>query len=159
LVEIKAGSGNLTGAEITDALSKRFPKGLTIRSSAPRRVYAQADRGIFLEVVNYIKDELDFGHASMVSGVDLEDRIQAVYHFTSYPNNCCLMEMVVDLDRDEPEIDSITPLYGGADYHERETWDMLGIVFKGHPDLRRIFLPEDTKFHPLRKDFKLTEAP
>jgi NADH-quinone oxidoreductase subunit C len=159
LAEIEARSGKLTGVEIAQLLSEKFPEGLTIRSFEPNRVYSQVENGIFLELVTFMKEELDFDHCSLVSGVDMEDRIQAVYHLTSYVNNCCLMEIVVDLDHEAPEIDSITPLYGGANYHERETYDMLGIVFNGHPNLKRIFLPDDTKFFPFRKDFELKEGP
>lgn len=159
MAEITACSGNLTGLEIADSLAKRFPKGITIESASPKRIFARADRGSFLEICEFLKNEMAFDHASLVSGMDMIDRIQAVIHLTSYINNCCLIEIVVDLDREKPEIDSITPLWGGANYHERETYDLVGIVFRGHPDLRRIFLPHDTKFHPLRKDFKLKEAP
>ena len=159
MAEITACSGNMTGLEIADALSKKFEDGITINSASPKRIHSQVKKEVFLEVCRFMKNELLFDHASMVSGVDMIDSVQAVYHITSYINNCCLMEIVVDLDRDAPEVDSITPLWEGANYHERETYDMMGIAFKGHPDLRRIFLPEDTKFHPQRKDFKLKEVP
>jgi len=145
--------------DISNAIQQRFPSGLTVRSTATRRIYAQADREIFLELCEFLKGELDFDHNSLVTGVDMIDRIQAVYHLTSYGNDCCLIEITVDLDHDNPEIDSITPLWEGANYHERETYDMMGIVFKGHPDPRRMFLPEETRFFPQRKDFKLEEEP
>ncbi|HOQ25301.1 MAG TPA: NADH-quinone oxidoreductase subunit C, partial [Methanomassiliicoccaceae archaeon] len=58
----------------------------------------------------------------------------------------------VDLPHDEPVVDSVTPLWGGANWHERETYDMFGIIFKGHPNLKRLLLPEDYKFFPMRKD-------
>lgn len=159
MAEIVACDGDMNGIDISEALSKRFPEGLTIDSSAPKRIFAHADSEKFLEIVKYMKDELGFDHSSLVTGMDMGDRIQVIHHLTSYSNNCCLMEIIVDLDRDNPEIDSITPLYGGANYTERETYDMLGIVFKDHPNLKRIFLPEDTKFYPLRKDFKIKEGP
>lgn len=155
----RAGTGTLTGTAMAERMISRFPKGLSISSSSAKRIYCRADRAILLELCKYLKEELSFEHVSLVTGVDMMDRIQAVYHLTSYTNSFCLIEIVVDLDRENPEIDSITPLWGGANYHERETYDMLGIVFKGHPDLRRIFLPEDTRFFPLRKDFELRGGP
>jgi len=155
VVLFKACTGKLTGEEMAQKLKERFPEGLTVKGASPKRIYCEAKKEIFMELCKYLKDELSFEHASLVTGVDMMDKMRVVYHLTSYTNNCCLIEIVVDLDRDNPEIDSITPLWGGANYHEREAYDMLGIVFRGHPDLRRIFLPEDTTFHPLRKDFKL----
>lgn len=159
MAEITACSGSMTGLEIADALSKKFAEGITINSASPKKIYSQVDKEIFLELCKFLKNELHFDHTSLVSGVDRIDRIQAVFHITSYINNCCLIEIVVDLDHEKPEIDSVTPLWEGANYHERETYDMMGIVFKGHPDMRRIFLPDDTRFFPQRKDFKLKEVP
>jgi len=57
------------------------------------------------------------------------------------------------VDHDQPEIPSLTPVFGGADWHERETYDLFGIRFTGHPDPRRLFLEDDFPGHPLRKDF------
>lgn len=81
------------------------------------------------------------------------DRFQVVYHITSYVNKITI-EIVVDLPHDNPEVDSITPLWGGANWHEREAYDMFGIIFKNHPKLERILLDEDVQFFPMRKDFK-----
>ena len=80
------------------------------------------------------------------------DHFTVVFHLSSYTNHI-LSEVLVDIPRDDPTIDSITPLWGGADWHEREAYDLMGVIFKGHPDLRRIMMPEEFKFHPLRKDF------
>ena len=65
-----------------------------------------------------------------------------------------MLEVHVDLPRDTPTIDSITHLWGGADWHEREAWDLMGIVFTGHHNLVRILCAEDWEGHPLRKDYK-----
>ena len=73
----------MTGLEIADALSKKFPEGITINSASPKRIYSQADKEIFLDLCKFLKNELHFDHASLVSGVDRIDRIQAVFHITS----------------------------------------------------------------------------
>ncbi|NLI74398.1 MAG: NADH-quinone oxidoreductase subunit C [Euryarchaeota archaeon] len=116
-----------------------------------RRLYMTADRSILFELCKFMKNDLGFCHCSLVSGVDRCDRFQTVYHITSYASNITA-EIVVDLPHDEPEVDSITPLWGGANWHERETFDMFGIIFKNHPNLKRLLLPEDYKFFPMRKD-------
>jgi len=63
-------------------------------------------------------------------------------------------EVHTDIPLDDPKVDSVTPVWPGANFHEREAYDMMGIVFEGHPDLRRILLPDDFTFHPLRKNFR-----
>ncbi len=63
--------------------------------------------------------------------------------------------MKADLDPDDPRIDSLVPLFRGADWHERETWEMYGVEFDGHPGLRHLYLPGEFEGYPLRKDFPL----
>ncbi len=65
----------------------------------------------------------------------------------------------IKLDTENPEMPSLTEVWKAANYNERETFDMFGINFKGHPDLRRIYMPENFDYHPLRKDFPLTGIP
>ena len=79
---------------------------------------------------------------------------QVVYHITSYSNRI-VIQITVDLPKETPEVDSISLLYGGANWHERETYDMFGIVFKGHPKMERLLLPQDYQFFPMRKDFEV----
>jgi NADH-quinone oxidoreductase subunit C len=99
-----------------------------------------------------MKEGLNFEHASCVTTVDYMDHFTVVFQVYSWTNHI-LAEVLVDIPRDDPTVDSITPLWGGANWHEREAYDLMGVVFKGHPDLRRIMMPEEFKFHPLRKDF------
>jgi NADH-quinone oxidoreductase subunit C len=94
-----------------------------------------------------------FEHCSMITAVDWKDRFDIIYHITSY-KHALLLEMRTVLPHEKPEVDSVASIWGGADWHEREAWDLMGIVFKGHPNLKRILLPQDWKGHPLRKDYK-----
>ncbi|WP_329609986.1 NADH-quinone oxidoreductase subunit C [Microaerobacter geothermalis] len=98
-------------------------------------------------------EELAFDYLSNLLGVDYEKHMETVYYFYSYKNRQPLA-VRVKLDREKPEVDSITSLWSGANWNERETYDLLGIVFKGHPNLSRILLPEDWVGYPLRKDYQ-----
>jgi len=138
---------------IVDSVQRSFPQA-EVEKIGRARVRVKVESESFLALCRYIQGELGFDHVSSVTGVDLMDRIQAVYHISSYGSGC-IMEILVDLPRDHPTIESITPLWEGANYHEREAFDLLGIVYLNHPDLRRILLPDDAEFHPLRKDFEL----
>lgn len=146
--------GGLTPEDIAKRITEKFPSGVTIASTGPHAVNSKVDKDSLLKVCEFIKSDLDFEHVSSVSGVDwlVENKMQTVYHITSYANRVTL-EIVVDLPRDKPEVDSITYLWGGANWHEREAYDMFGIIFKGHPRLERILNPEGTEVFPFRKDF------
>jgi NADH-quinone oxidoreductase subunit C len=90
-----------------------------------------------------------------ITGVDwiAEGQMEVVYDFNHYPELCRVV-LRTRIDRSAPELPSISAIYGGANWHERETHDFFGIVFTGHPDLTPLLLPEDADFHPLLKDFK-----
>lgn len=101
--------------------------------------------------------EAGFDHLSFVTAVDNKNRekgdtISLVYGlFSTFGKDRVLIEL--DVSRDKPEADSLTSIWNGADWHEREVFDLFGVQFKGHPDLRRILMPEDWEGYPLRKDF------
>jgi len=137
--------------DVANAIKSKFSV-VEVLKVAPRKIFLKVNRENFLDVCKYMRDELSFEHNSCVSPVDYMDHFTVVYHISSWTNQI-MAEVHVDLPRDDPVVDSITPLWGGANWHEREAFDLMGIVFKGHPDLRRIMLPEEFKFHPLRKDF------
>lgn len=90
-----------------------------------------------------------------ITGVDWIDaqQLEVVYDFNHFDENCRVV-LRSRLDRDKPEIFTISNIYQGANWHERETHDFFGIVFIGHPNLEPLLLPEDADFHPLLKDFK-----
>ncbi|MDX9895963.1 MAG: NADH-quinone oxidoreductase subunit C [Desulfofustis sp.] len=90
-----------------------------------------------------------------ITGVDwiADNELEAVYDFSRYDFDCCRVAIRVRIPRDNPQLPTITPIYTGASWHERETHDFFGIVFTGHPHLIPLLLPEDADFHPLLKDF------
>ncbi len=87
----------------------------------------------------------------MISGVDYKDHLEVLYHLLSSTNSS---RLIVKAKTSE-EVESVTSLWKGADWHERETWDLVGIKFKNHPNLKRILLSEGWVGHPLRKDYPM----
>jgi NADH-quinone oxidoreductase subunit C len=87
-----------------------------------------------------------------------EARFEVVYHLYSLKNRRYL-SLKVQTDEDHPEVPSVTGVWPAANWHERETFDMFGIKFSGHPDLRRLYMPEEFEYYPLRKDFPLMGVP
>lgn len=109
----------------------------------------------FFELAKFVKEDeaLAFDFLRLITGVDLGDKLASVYHLYSYKHKHALT-LRVDLDRDKPVVASVCTLWPSADWLEREAYDMVGIKYEGHPDLRRILLPLDWEGHPLRKDYE-----
>lgn len=106
------------------------------------------------ELHNHPKTYFDF--LSCITGIDNgpeKGTMEVIYHLYSIPFNHAFI-LRVELQRTNPSLPSIMPVYKSADWHEREIFDMFGINFEGHPDLRRILLPADWEGFPLRKDYK-----
>lgn len=91
-----------------------------------------------------------------ITGVDwISDKeLEVVYDYTYTGGECFRVVVRARIPRDEPTIPTITEVFAGANWHERETFDFFGINFEGHPQLEYLLLPEDCDFHPLLKDFK-----
>ena len=92
-----------------------------------------------------------------LAGVDWKDRLEVVYHLFSMKHRHRIV-LKVKLPREGALLDSVQDLWPTANWHERECFDILGIRFRGHPDLRRILLPEDWEGYPLRKDYRFPES-
>jgi NADH-quinone oxidoreductase subunit C len=110
-----------------------------------------------LAVCHHLKEKHQFIRLSTITAVDWpgrEARFEVVYHVHSIDANQRL-RLKCGLPAESPEIDSVTPVWGAANWYEREVFDLFGIVFRGHPDLRRIMMPEDWEGHPLRKDYPI----
>ena len=106
-------------------------------------------------ICSYLKGKLQFVRLSGITAVDwhpAEPRFEVVYLLHSIEKNARL-RLKCRLGGAQPEIDSVTSVWQSANWYEREVYDLFGIVFRNHPDLRRIMLPEDWEGHPLRKDF------
>lgn len=103
-----------------------------------------------------ILDEAGF-FLETISGVDWikEDQMEVIYDYSNYAEEQCRVIARTKIPRSEPVVPTISDIYPGANWHERETHEFFGIEFEGHPYLVPLLLPEDADFHPLRKDFKL----
>ena len=108
-----------------------------------------------------LKDDFGFEHCSLITAIDNQPQFELVYHFSAINGSvfvkdstaAVMAEIHIFLDRDTPTVESISDLWFGANWHEREAFDLMGIYFIGHPDLRRVLLPEGFAGHPLRKDY------
>jgi len=113
------------------------------------------------ETCRFMKEELHFIYLNDVLGTDRftsVDRFEVIYHMISLRDQQRFF-LKVFVDEEDPVLPTVTDLWTSANWNEREVYDMFGIRFKGHPDLRRIFLPEDFKYFPLRKEFPLLGVP
>jgi NADH-quinone oxidoreductase subunit C len=116
------------------------------------------------EVVAAVRDDayLRFETCQSVCGVHYPDQRDAefhvVYNLLSMTHNRRL-RLEVAVSEEDPIVESVTSVYPHADWHERETWDMFGVIFSGHPSLTRILMPDDWDGHPQRKDYPLGGIP
>ena len=120
---------------------------------SPQWVVVEASH--LLEVARFLKTdpELDCAYLIAVTGVDKLDHFEMVYHLASLNRNHLLILKTRASDHEDPEVPSVVSLWHGAHLQEREVYDLMGIRFSGHPDLKRLLLWEGFPGHPLRKDF------
>ena len=142
-----------TVEEIVSKLNSDCPC-VNVTRTETRRVYATAPRENSFQVCKYIHHNLTFEHCSTVIGVDYVDHMTVVYHLTNYYTGV-MIELSVDIPADDLHIESVTPIWEGANWHERETWELFGIVFDNHPKLKRLLTPDTYEFFPFRKSYKL----
>jgi NADH-quinone oxidoreductase subunit C/D len=105
------------------------------------------------DVLFALRDEAGFDHCSCVTAQEYGDRFESIYHLTKYDDRTQEVGVVVPTSKDDPVSQTANPVYRTADWHEREAYDLVGIEYEGHPDLRRILLPETWQGHPLRSDY------
>ena len=141
----------LSGKEIASKIEEKLP-GSVVESS-PDNLVVRSDS--LTDVARFLKDteDLDFDFLNFVTATDFYDHFEVVYMLSSLEHNHSLMVKVRCYDRENPSLPSVVGLWQGADFQEREIYDLFGIRFEGHPNMKRIFLWEGFEGHPLRKDF------
>ena len=155
--------------ELTDKIVAKFGEKTEVAFVKPDRIRINVKKEDIKDVAYFIRDDLGFTHAEAVTGVDYpEDKeIEVVYHLGSYTNPQ-LERQVLALSTRAPREDvpnpgsdstvlpSLREIFYSVEFHERECFEMLGVYFDGHPDNRRLLLPEDwADLPPLRKDFRI----
>ena len=169
----------MTFQEITDTLSKHLPEGAISKVEENlEQPTITISKQYLVEACKFLhkKEGLYFDYLSNLTAIDngvLKNTFDIIYNLYSIPYNhhyiikVVLPRLVSDElandfvlfdDNQIPTIQSITDIWKSADWHEREAFDLMGIWFEGHPDLRRILLPADWKGHPLRKDYQNLEV-
>jgi NADH-quinone oxidoreductase subunit C len=149
------GSAGLSVDDVAARLAADFGGELgDVRVQEPDTVVASVERGRLHDVAVRLREleGLAYESCNFVAAVDHESHFETVYHLYSYSSNTYL-ELHVEVPRAKPAVPTVCDVWPAADWHEREAWDMMGIRFEGHPDLRRILLKDDWVGHPLRKDY------
>ncbi len=139
---------------VYERVKQRFPDKVLEVSDKKPDPFAVIEPGAIVEVSHFLCDdpETAMDCLSNETGVDYKDRIEVVYHLYSYRHrHGCVLK--VKLPRDNPTVTTVEEIWKSANWMEREIFDLLGVTFEGHSDMRRILMPEDWPGYPLRKDF------
>jgi NADH-quinone oxidoreductase subunit C len=141
----------LSGEKITKQIEEKLPGSVV--ESGPDSLLVKGES--LLEIAGYLKTApgLDFDYLTAITAVDYYDYFEVVYQLTSLQHNHSLVVKTRCYNREKPVLPSVVSLWRGADFQEREIYDLFGIGFEGHPNLKRIVLWEGFEGHPLRKDF------
>jgi len=125
-----------------------------MRVQEPDTIVARCAREKIKDVAGHLKaqDEVGYETLNWIAGVDRGTCLESVYHLYSWKTNT-YFQLHVQLSSTSPDVDTVSDIWPAAEWHEREAWDMLGIRYIDHPDLRRILLKDDFVGHPLRKDY------
>jgi NADH/F420H2 dehydrogenase subunit C len=147
--------------EIAQRIQEKFPREFVGTNEFRNELTVTVKPDRIVEIARFLRDDPStaFDHVSDIYSVDNsvrsasgEERFEVVYLLNSIPKRH-RMRLKANLREDRCEIDSVYPVWRAAGFLEREVYDLMGIRFRNHPDLRRIFLPEDFDGHPLRKEY------
>ncbi|MGD1837949.1 MAG: NADH-quinone oxidoreductase subunit C [Nitrososphaeraceae archaeon] len=145
---------------ILNQISSKFGEKIRLIFIQPKRIKIFVNPSDIIEVAKFLK-EIGLDHAESVAGTDYPDEnvIEVIYHLSSYSRvdlNSMIFALSTKTDRDDARLPTLIPIFNSVEYHERETFEMLGVYFEGHPRNERFLLPEDwADIPPLRKDFKI----
>lgn len=148
---------------VQEKVKNQFPNYQIEFSEYLDELCLKVNKENIVEICSFLKndEDLKFLLSEDITAVDWatrKNRFTVVYHIFSLKNNFRL-KIKADVDESDCTIDSVTSVWRAANWQERECYDMYGIIFKNHPDLRRMYMPEEFEYYPLRKDFPLMGIP
>ena len=137
--------------EIARQITERYPNAVIETGDTTILIKGES----LLDVATFLKDtpELEFDYLTHITAIDYYDYFEVVYQLTSIKHNHSLLVKTRCYGRDNLSLPSVVSLWRGADYQEREIYDLMGITFAGHPNMKRIVLWQGFQGHPLRKDY------
>jgi NADH-quinone oxidoreductase subunit C len=141
----------LAGGDVAQRINEAFPDAATRHDLT--NVWISPDSLLSVAQFLYETPDLDFSFLTALTAVDYVEEFELVYQLLSMKKNHSAILRTRCYGREEPSVASVTSIWQGADLQEREIWDLMGIRFEGHPNLKRILLWEGFPGHPLRKDF------
>jgi NADH-quinone oxidoreductase subunit C len=150
-----------TVQKVVDGLSSEFSEDLIEVYNSSGHTYVRVESENIKEILSYLKKQHHFIFLCDIIGTDRytsDERFEVIYNIMNLRTQDRIF-VKVRVNEENPVVDSITSIWTSAGWMEREAYDMFGIRFEGHPDLRRIFMPEDFEYFPLRKEFPLLGIP
>ncbi|HYC78772.1 MAG TPA: NADH-quinone oxidoreductase subunit C [Planctomycetota bacterium] len=149
----------MTPEQIAESVKARAGAAVLAVDLAPRNPSIKLAASAWRDVAKHLRDDVGLNYLVCLTGVDRGAELEAIYtleHLGTAPEDGARwgISVRISVPRADPSIPSVEDLWRTADWHERETWDLLGIRFEGHRNLVRILCAEDWEGHPLRKDYK-----
>ena len=147
----------MNSSEAVEKIEAKFQNNILLKNSFRDELSLTVTKDSLIEIMTFCKKDLGFDYLVDLTAVDnsgTNPRYEVVYELYSYSDSCHL-RIKVGVDESEREVSSVVDLWPTANWHEREAFDMIGVTFSGHPDMRRILMWEGYPYYPLRKDFPL----
>ena len=147
----------MNSSEAVEKIETRFQENILLKNSFRDELSLTVSKDSLIEIMTFCRKDLGFDYLVDLTAVDnlgTNPRYEVVYELYSYSDSCHL-RIKVGVDESEREVSSVVGLWPTANWHEREAFDMIGVTFSGHPDMRRILMWEGYPYYPLRKDFPL----
>ncbi|MGA9269196.1 MAG: NADH-quinone oxidoreductase subunit C [Lutimonas sp.] len=145
----------MTNQEIQETIST-WKEGLEFSEEESEFLNLTVDKEDLREISLKLRDtpELDFDYLFCLTGIDWGEELGVIYHLESIDKNHSMVIKVKTSDRENPMLDTVCDIWRTAEFHEMEVFDFFGIRFKGHPNMKRLFLPPEWEGYPLRKDYE-----